>query len=183
LGVKGLASSGEVAWVTGSGTGIGRAVALKLAEQGWDVAVHYNRSEAEAKEVAERVEALGREALLLRGDVADAEDVERMALEIDERFGSLSVLVNNAGSLVERATLEETTEALWDRTVGVNLKSAYLCSRAALPLMRRHGGGRIVNVSSIAAKAGGGSVAYAAAKGGVESLTRAMPRSSLRRVS
>jgi 3-oxoacyl-[acyl-carrier protein] reductase len=171
-----LASSGEVAWVTGSGTGIGRAVALKLAEQGCDVAVHYNRSEAETKEVVERVEALGREALLLRGDVADAEDVERMAQEIDERFGSLSVLVNNAGSLVERATLEETTEALWDRTVGVNLKSAYLCSRAALPLMRRHGGGRIVNVSSIAAKAGGGSVAYAAAKGGVESLTRAMAK-------
>lgn len=171
-----MASSGEVAWVTGSGTGIGRAVALKLAEQGCDVAVHYNRSEAETKEVVERVEALGREALLLRGDVADAEDVERMAQEIDERFGSLSVLVNNAGSLVERATLEETTEALWDRTVGVNLKSAYLCSRAALPLMRRGGGGKIVNVSSIAAQAGGGSVAYAAAKGGVESLTRAMAK-------
>lgn len=171
-----MASSGEVAWVTGSGTGIGRAVALKLAEQGCDVAVHYNRSEAEAKEVAERVEALGREALLLRGDVADAEDVERMAQEIDGRFGSLSVLVNNAGSLVERATLEETTEELWNRTVGVNLKSAYLCSRAALPLMRRRGGGKIVNVSSIAAKAGGGSVAYAAAKGGVESLTRAMAK-------
>ncbi len=171
-----MASSGEVAWVTGSGTGIGRAIALKLAEQGCDVAVHYNRSEAEAKEVAERVEALGREALLLRGDVADTEDVERMAQEIDERFGSLSVLVNNAGSLVERATLEETTEELWDRTVGVNLKSAYLCSRAALPLMRRRGGGKIVNVSSIAAKAGGGSVAYAAAKGGVESLTRAMAK-------
>ena len=171
-----MASSGEVAWVTGSGTGIGRAIALKLAEQGCDVAVHYNRSEAEAKEVAERVKALGREALLLRGDVADTEDVERMAQEIDERFGSLSVLVNNAGSLVERATLEETTEELWDRTVGVNLKSAYLCSRAALPLMRRRGGGKIVNVSSIAAKAGGGSVAYAAAKGGVEFLTRAMAK-------
>jgi 3-oxoacyl-[acyl-carrier protein] reductase len=171
-----LASSGGVAWVTGSGTGIGRAVALKLAERGCDVAVHFNRSEAEAKEVAERVEALGREALLLRGDVADAENVERMAQKIDERFGSLSVLVNNAGSLVERATLEETTEELWNRTVGVNLTSAYLCSRAALPLMRRRGGGKIVNVSSIAAKAGGGSVAYAAAKGGVESLTRAMAK-------
>lgn len=171
-----MASSGGVAWVTGSGTGIGRAVALKLAERGCDVAVHFNRSEAEAKEVAERVEALGREALLLRGDVADAENVERMAQKIDERFGGLSVLVNNAGSLVERATLEETTEELWNRTVGVNLKSAYLCSRAALPLMRRRGGGKIVNVSSIAAKAGGGSVAYAAAKGGVESLTRAMAK-------
>jgi 3-oxoacyl-[acyl-carrier protein] reductase len=171
-----LPFSGEVAWVTGSSTGIGRAVALKLAEHGYDVAVHYNRSEAKAKEVAQRVEALGRDALLLRGDVADAEDVKRMARELDERFGSLGVLVNNAGSIVERATLEETAEELWDRTVGVNLKSAYLCSRAALPLMRRRGRGRIVNISSIAAKAGGGSVAYAAAKGGVESLTRAMAK-------
>jgi 3-oxoacyl-[acyl-carrier protein] reductase len=171
-----LPFSGEVAWVTGSSTGIGRAVALKLAEQGYDVAVHYNRSEAKARKVAQRVEALGRDALLLRGDVADAEDVKRMARELDERFGSLGVLVNNAGSIVERATLEETAEELWDRTVGVNLKSAYLCSRAALPLMRRRGRGRIVNISSIAAKAGGGSVAYAAAKGGVESLTRAMAK-------
>jgi 3-oxoacyl-[acyl-carrier protein] reductase len=174
LGVKDLASSRELAWVTGSGTGIGRAVALKLAERGCDVAVHYNRSEAKAKEVAERVGGLGSDALLLQSDVADAEDVEKLSREIDERFGSLSVLVNNAGSVVERATLEETTEELWDRTVGVNLKSVYLCSRAALPLMKRRGGGRIVNVSSIAAKARGGSVAYTAAKGGVESLTRAM---------
>jgi 3-oxoacyl-[acyl-carrier protein] reductase len=126
--------------------------------------------------VAERVRALGRGALLLRGDVADADDVEKMAQKIDERFGGLGVLVNNAGFIVERATLEESTEELWDRTVGVNLKSVYLCSRAALPLMRRRGGGRIVNISSIAAKAGGGSVAYAAAKGGVESLTRAMAK-------
>jgi 3-oxoacyl-[acyl-carrier protein] reductase len=171
-----LTSSREVAWVTGSGTGIGRAVALKLAERGCDVVVHYNRSEAQAREVAERVGALGRDAFLLQGDVADAEDVEKIAQKIDESFGSLSVLVNNAGTIVERATLEETTEELWDRTVGVNLKSVYLCSRAALPLIRRRGGGRIVNVSSIAAKDGGGSVAYAAAKGGVESLTRSMAK-------
>jgi 3-oxoacyl-[acyl-carrier protein] reductase len=139
-------------------------VDLKLAERGCDVAVHYNRSEAEAREVAERVRALGGDALLLPGHVADADDVEKMAQKIDERFGGLGVLVNNAGSIVERATLEESTEELWDRTVGVNLKSVYLCSRAAPPLMRRRGGGRIVNISSIAAK------------GGVESLTRAMAK-------
>ena len=91
-----MASSGEVAWVTGSGTGIGRAVALKFAERGCDVAVHYNRSEEEAKEVAESVGALGRDTLLLRGGVADAEDVEKMAQKINERFGGLDVLVNNA---------------------------------------------------------------------------------------
>jgi len=106
LEVKKLASSKEVAWVTGSGTGIGRAVALKLAERGCDVAVHYNRSEAEARGVAERVGALGRDALLLHCDVADAKDVEKIAQKFDERFGVLDVLMNNAGSIVERATLD-----------------------------------------------------------------------------
>lgn len=171
-----LGFSGEVAWVTGSSTGIGRATALKLADMGCDVAVHYNRSEEEAKAVAERIRASGRNALLVRGDVADAGDVARMVGEIEERFGRLDILVNNAGSIVERATLEGTTEYLWDRTVEVNLKSVYLCSRAVLRLMKRQGKGRIINTSSIAARDGGGSVAYAAAKGGVESLTRAMAK-------
>jgi 3-oxoacyl-[acyl-carrier protein] reductase len=175
--VSSLAFSGrEVAWVTGSSTGIGRAIALKLADHGYDLAVHYNRSEKEAREVAEQVEDRGREALLLRGDVASGEAVKRMMGEIDGRYGRLDVLVNNAGSIVERATLDETSEELWDTTLGVNLKSVYLCSRAALPLLRRQGAGRIVNISSIAAWEGGGSVAYAAAKGGVESLTRAMAK-------
>src|SRR5215216_362976 len=92
LGVKSLTSSGEVAWVTGSSTGIGRAVALKLAERGCDVVVHYNRRETEAREVAERVGTLGRDALLLHGDVADAKDVGKIAQKCDERFGVLDVL-------------------------------------------------------------------------------------------
>lgn len=172
-----MAFSGrEVAWVTGSSTGIGRAIALKLADHGYDLAVHYNRSEKQAREVAEQVEGRGREPLLLRGDVASGEDVKRMVGEIDGRYGRLDVLVNNAGSIVERATLDETSEELWDTTLGVNLKSAYLCSRAALPLLRRRETARIVNISSIAAWEGGGSIAYAAAKGGVESLTRAMAK-------
>ncbi len=169
-------SGGEVAWVTGSSTGIGKAIALKLADHGYNLAVHYNRSEQQAREVAEQVEGRGREALLLCGDVADEGDVERMVREIDGRYGRLDVLVNNAGSIVERATLEETSEELWNATLGVNLKSVYLCCRAALPLLRRQETGRIVNVSSVAAWEGGGSVAYAAAKGGVESLTRALAK-------
>jgi len=171
-----LAESTKVAWVTGSSTGIGRATALKLAERGYDVVVHYTRSEDKAEEVAGRIESSGREALLVRGDVSRAEDVRRMVCEIDERYGRVDVLVNNAGSFIERANLDGMTEELWDRTVDVNLKSVYLCSRSVLPLMRRHGGGKIINISSIAAWEGGGSIAYAAAKGGVDSLTRAMAR-------
>lgn len=170
--------SEEVAWVTGSSTGIGAATAIALAEAGCRVAVHYNRSEDEAHEVVERISSSGGEAMLVGGDVADAGEVERMSGEIEELYGRLDVLVNNAGSLIERRRLEEMTEDLWDRVMDVNLKSVFLCSKAVLPAMRRQGGGRIINMTSVAARNGGGpgSAAYATAKGGVSTLTRAMAK-------
>ncbi len=168
----------EVAWVTGSSMGIGRAVAVGLAEQGCRVVVHYNRSEDEAREVIEEISASSGEATLVGGDVSDAGEVRRMAGEIEDRYGRLDILVNNAGSLIERRTLEEMSEDLWDRVMDVNLKSVYLCSQAVLPMMKRQGKGRIINMTSIAARNGGarGSVAYATAKGGVSTLTRAMAK-------
>jgi 3-oxoacyl-[acyl-carrier protein] reductase len=170
--------SEEVAWVTGSSTGIGRAAAVGLAEQGCQIVVHYNRSEDEAREVVEEIGSSGREALLVGGDVADAGDVKRMVGEIEDRFGRLDILVNNAGSLVERRTLGEMTEDLWDRVMAVNLKSVYLSSQAVLPMMEQRGKGKIINMTSVAARTGGapGSVAYATAKGGVSTLTRAMAK-------
>ena len=168
----------EVAWVTGSSTGIGRAAAEGLAQQGCRVVVHYNRSEDEAQEVVERIASSGGEATLVGGDVSDAGEVERMVGEIEERYGRVDILVNNAGSLIERRNFSEMTEDLWDRVMDVNLKSVFLCSRAVLPLMKRQGKGRIVNMTSIAARNGGGpgSAAYATAKGGVSTLTRAMAK-------
>src|SRR5215203_2000315 len=170
--------SEEVAWVTGSSTGIGAASAVALAEGGCRVAVHYNRSEDEAQEVVERISSAGGEAMLVGGDVADAGEVERMAGEIEGRYGRLDVLVNNAGSLIERRGFSEMTEDLWDRVMNVNLKSVYLCSQAVLPAMKRQGRGRIVNMTSVAARNGGGpgSAAYATAKGGVSTLARAMAK-------
>jgi 3-oxoacyl-[acyl-carrier protein] reductase len=169
---------GEVAWVTGSSTGIGRAVAIGLAEQGCRLVVHYNRSEDEAREVVEEISSSGGEAKLVGGDVADAGMVKRMVGEIEDRYGRLDILVNNAGSLIERRTLEEMSEDLWERVMDVNLKSVYLCSQAVLPMMKRQGKGRIINMTSVAARNGGarGSVAYATAKGGVSTLTRAMAK-------
>jgi 3-oxoacyl-[acyl-carrier protein] reductase len=163
--------SEEVAWVTGSSTGIGAATAVALAEAGCRVAVHYNRSEGEARELVERISSSG-------GEVADAGEVERVAGEIEERYGRLDVLVNNAGSLIERRKLEDMTEDLWDRVMDVNLKSVFLCSKAVLPAMKRQGRGRIINMTSVAARNGGGpgSAAYATAKGGVSTLTRAMAK-------
>ncbi len=173
-----MAFSGEVAWVTGSSTGIGRAVAEGLAREGCRVAVHYNSSEGEAREVVNGIEGSGGEAMLVGGDVSDGGEVRRMAGEIEDRFGRLDILINNAGSLLERRSLEEMTEDLWDRVMEVNLKSVYLCSQAVLPVMKRQGWGRIVNITSVAARNGGGpgSVAYATAKGGVSTLTRAIAK-------
>jgi 3-oxoacyl-[acyl-carrier protein] reductase len=170
--------SEEVAWITGSSTGIGRAAALALAEQGCRVAIHYNRSEDEAREVVEGIKSSGGEAVLAGGDVADAGVVRRMAGEIEERYGRLDILVNNAGSLIERRSFSEMTEDLWDRVMAVNLKSIFLCSKAVLPMMQRRGKGKIINMTSVAARNGGGpgSAAYATAKGGVSTLTRAMAK-------
>ena len=170
--------SEEVAWVTGSSTGIGRAAAEALAGQGRRVVVHYNSSAEEARKVAKNIASSGGEAMVVGGDVSDAGEVGRMVGEIEERYGRIDVLVNNAGSLIERRSLAEMTEDLWDRVMGVNLKSVFLCSKAVLPIMQRRGAGRIINVTSVAARNGGGpgSVAYATAKGGVSTLTRAMAK-------
>jgi 3-oxoacyl-[acyl-carrier protein] reductase len=172
-----LRSSGEVAWVTGSSKGIGRAVVLGLAEQGCDVVVHYNSSEDDAREVKERIKCFGNDVLMLKGDVTDAGDVRRMVGEIEDRYGRIDILVNNAGSMVKRATLAEMTEEVWDRVMDVNLKSVYLCSQAVLPMMKRQGG-RIINMTSVSARDGGSpsSLAYSTAKGGVSTLTRAMAK-------
>jgi 3-oxoacyl-[acyl-carrier protein] reductase len=172
-----LRSSVEVAWVTGSSKGIGRAVVLGLAEQGCDVVVHYNSSEDDAREVEERIKGFGNDVLMLKGDVTDAGDVRRMVGEIEDRYGRIDILVNSAGSMVKRATLAEMTEEVWDRVMDVNLKSVYLCSQAVLPMMKRQGG-RIVNMTSVSARDGGSpsSLAYSTAKGGVSTLTRAMAK-------
>jgi 3-oxoacyl-[acyl-carrier protein] reductase len=173
-----LSFSGEVAWVTGSSKGIGRATCLGFAERGCDVVVHYSGSREEAEKVAGEVEKHGRDALLIQGDVSDSGEVERMVGEIEDHYGRLDILVNNAGSFINRLTFTEMTEDVWDRVMEVNLKSVYLCSQAILPMMKRHGGGRIVNMTSISARNGGSpnSVAYSTSKGGVSTLTRAMAK-------
>lgn len=169
---------GQVVWVTGSSTGIGRAAAIGFAKHGADVIVHCNSSETEAKEVVAEIEKLGRQALLVKGDVAKSESVEQMVSQINETFGRLDVLMNNAGSMVQRARLEELDEDLYDRIMDVNLKSVYLVTKAILPLMKKQGKGRVINVTSVAARNGGGpgSIAYAASKGGVSTMTRGLAK-------
>jgi 3-oxoacyl-[acyl-carrier protein] reductase len=168
----------KVALVTGASSGIGRATALELARRGATMAVHYFRSRAGAEETAGSIAAAGGTATIFGADVSRLEDVRRLVADVERRLGRIDVLVNNAGDLLERRTLLEMTEALWREVVDLNLTSTFFCCQAAAPGMIARRQGTIVNMSSLAAHNGGGpgALAYAAAKGGVISLTKAIAK-------
>lgn len=163
----------RVALVTGGSRGIGRGIALALAEAGATVAVNYRERSAEAEAVAAAICQSGGRAATFSADVSLRAAVQTMVRDVEARLGSIDILVNNAGMAAARG-LDDITEEDFDRTIAVNLKSAFLCTQAVLPGMRRRRWGRIVNISSIGARIGAGSVsiAYAAAKAGLEGLTR-----------
>ncbi|QQS12163.1 MAG: SDR family NAD(P)-dependent oxidoreductase [Rhodospirillales bacterium] len=164
--------AGRVALVTGASRGIGRAVALALGAAGADVAVNFRAKAAEADAVVAALRALGRRAVAVGADVSDAAAVAAMAARVEAELGPVDLLVNNAGIGVTRG-VDDLTEADFDLTLAVNLKSAFLCTRAVLPGMRARGWGRIVNVTSGAAR-GAGVIGphYNASKAGMEGLTR-----------
>ncbi|WP_299536054.1 SDR family NAD(P)-dependent oxidoreductase [uncultured Streptomyces sp.] len=170
--------NGSFALVTGSGHGIGRAIAVGLAEAGADVAVHYHSSGEEAAKTVAAIEALGRRAKAFRADVTVTADVDRLVEEAASFLGGLDVLVCNAGHLVGRATVEEMSDAHFDQVIQVNLTSAFRTVRAALPHLKRSSAGRVVTMSSLAAHNGGGpgSVAYAASKAGVRGFTKGLAK-------
>ncbi|MGO4128249.1 SDR family NAD(P)-dependent oxidoreductase [Inquilinus sp. YAF38] len=166
-------SKSRVALVTGGSRGIGKAVALALAEAGTAVAVNYRERGQEAEAVAQAIRNSGGRAAAFGADVSLGTTVQSMVHEVEDRLGPIDILVNNAGMAAPRG-LDDITEEDFDRSIAVNLKSAFLCTQAVLPGMRARRWGRIVNISSIGARIGSGSVsiAYAAAKAGLEGLTR-----------
>ena len=169
----------KVALITGGGTGIGRATALRLAENGADVAVNFSRSVAEAQATAKDVEALGRRAITVRADVSVDAEVRDMVSHVAERLGRLDILVNSAGytEFTPLNDLPGVTEASWDRTMAVNVKGPFLCTRAAAPHMQAAGAGAVVNVSSLAGLiARGSSIPYCASKAALNVVTRIMAR-------
>jgi len=170
---------GQVALVTGGGTGIGRACALRLAAEGATVAVNYSQSESDAHATVAEVRARGGRALAVRADVAVDAEVRAMVRAVVDAFGRLDVLVNNAATtkFIAHDQLDALTDDVWDRTMAVNLKGPWLCTRAAAPIMKRQGRGTVVNITSIAGLTGyGSSVAYCASKAGVNTLTRSLAR-------
>jgi 3-oxoacyl-[acyl-carrier protein] reductase len=162
----------KVALVTGASRGIGRAVALSLAEAGAAVAVNYRERAADANDVVAAIKSAGGKAIAVAADVSDSAAVTGMIVEVERSLGPIDVLVNNAGLAIIK-NIDELTEEEFDRTIAVNLKSAFLCTQAVLPGMRASKWGRIVNISSGAARGGGGiGPHYNASKAGMEGLTR-----------
>ena len=164
--------SGRVALVTGGSRGIGRAIAVGLAEAGADVAINYVVHETAATGALSAVKGAGRRGIAIRADVSDSAAVDDMVAEVVSVLGPVDILVNNAGIAVPRS-IEETTEADFMRTLQVNLTSSFLCAQAVLPGMRQRQWGRLIFISSGAAYSGGRvGVHYSASKGGMEGLAR-----------
>ncbi|HJV17374.1 MAG TPA: enoyl-[acyl-carrier-protein] reductase FabL [Bacillales bacterium] len=140
----------KVALVTGSSRGIGKATALRLAEEGYDIVINYARSKKSAFETAEEIEALGRKTLIVKANVGDVEKIKEMFVQIEDEFGRLDVFVNNAASGVQRPIME-LEETHWDWTMNINSKALLFCAQEAAKLMEKSGGGKIVSISSLGA--------------------------------
>ncbi len=166
-----MSLSGKIALVTGGSRGIGRAVAIALAKAGAAVAIDYRQSADAAGEVCGAISAAGRPSAAIQADVSNAEEVARLVSTVEERLGPVDILVNNAGIAPVRS-IDEVTEGDWDETADVNLKSAFLLTKAIVPAMRARRWGRIINMSSTAAFVGGVvGPHYAASKAGMIGLT------------
>src|SRR3989339_188752 len=170
---KKLRLENKVAIITGAGSGIGRATALIFSREGAKILVA-DWSDTGGKETVEQIKKEKGEAIFVKTDVSNAENVNKMADICLAEFGRIDILVNNAG-IVKFGPLHETSESDWDTVLNVNLKSVFLCSKKVIPGMLKQGGGKIVNVSSIAGLVGFDQIgSYCASKGGIIALTREM---------
>jgi 3-oxoacyl-[acyl-carrier protein] reductase len=163
---------GRTALVTGGSRGIGAAIARALAEAGASVAINYRERTEEAGKLADALRKSGVQAITVPADVSQREAVDKMVDVVKSEFGAIDILVNNAGIAITRG-IDDLSEDDFDKTISVNLKSVFLCTQAVLPLMRANNWGRIVNISSGAAR-GAGAIGphYNASKAGMEGLTR-----------
>jgi len=166
----------KVALITGSSRGIGRAIALAFAREGADIVVSCQLRKDLADEVVAEIEGLGRQAMACCADVSDRVAVQEMVKEAVGRFGRIDILVNNAG-INKTCFFEEATDEDWDRIMAVNLKGPFICTQEVFPLMKQAGGGRIINISSVAGQYHGPkTVHYAVSKAGLNSLTAVSAR-------
>ncbi len=164
----------RVAIVTGASQGIGEAIAVRYAGEGAKVAVNYSKSTDKAGAVVDRITGAGGTARPFQADVSKPDQIERLVGEVIDAFGTVHILVNNAG-VFHTVPVAETTEEIWDEQLDLNLKGVFFMVKACLPEFRSNGGGKVINISSIfGTGAGPNCPAYCASKGGVVNLTRAL---------
>lgn len=168
--------SGKVALVTGASRGIGRAIAIKLAELGAKVAVNYSSSAEAANEVIKTIEESGGQAIAIAGDVSCSQSVSKMIDTIIENWGTIDILVNNAG-ITRDGLLMRMKEEDWDRVLDINLKGVFNCTKAVSRIMMKKRSGKIINISSVSGIAGNaGQANYAAAKAGIIGFSKSVAR-------
>jgi Dehydrogenases with different specificities (related to short-chain alcohol dehydrogenases) len=166
---------GKVALITGAGKRLGRAVALRLAEEGMDVAVHYGTSAKDAAEVVGKIEEMGKKAVAIRADLRRVDEIRRMLLEVGNELGRLDVLVNSAANFLPGSIIS-TTEEVWDASLDTNVKAPFFVAQAAVPMLRRSKGA-IVNFADTGGVLGWpGFIGHSVAKAGVINLTKSLAK-------
>jgi pteridine reductase len=168
--------TGRVALVTGAGKRLGRAVALRLANEGADVAVHFGKSETEAREVVREIESLGRRSIAIQADLTHVPDIEAFVLRVANEFQGLDVLINSAANFLE-TKFGQTSETTWDASLDTNLKAPFFCSQAAAPYLSRSGKGVIINFADIGGLMGWREfLPHSISKAGVILMTRILAK-------
>ena len=171
-----MSEKSMVAVITGAGKGIGRAIALRLAKDGYKIAVCYNNSKSEAEKVAESIIAAGGNARTFQLDITDSQNVNSVIADIENSFGEIAVLVNNAG-IAEQLLFTDITDEMWHKMIDTNLSGSFYCTRAVLPFMIHRKMGKIINIASIWGETGGScEVHYSATKAGLIGMTKALAK-------
>lgn len=166
----------KVALITGASRGIGRAIALKFAQNGANVIINYSSSQSQAEELKEEIEKIGTKAMIIKCDVSNADEVSQMFSQVEKEFGRLDILVNNAG-ITKDGLILRMDEEDFDKVIAINLKGAFLCARAAAKMMVKQRSGNIINISSVVGIAGNiGQANYAASKAGIIGLTKSLAK-------
>lgn len=166
----------KVALITGSSVGIGKEIALELARNGIDIAINSDKTKKEGLEIVKEIQKMGREAIYVKADVSNLDQVIGMFDKVIEKFGRIDILVNNAG-VTDDKRVENMTEEQWDRVISVNLKGVFNCTKTVVSYMQKQGSGKIVNISSVVAEMGNiGQSNYAASKGGIISFSKTVAR-------
>ncbi len=167
---------GKFALVTGASKGIGKAIAMKLADEGVNVAVNYNRSEDAAHKVVADLEAVGVKSIAVHGDVSQVDQVQAMVASVQDAWGGIDILVNNAG-IISDGLLVRMSDTAWDDVMGTNLNGTFHCTRAVLRHMIRQRWGRIINIGSVVGIRGNiGQVNYSASKAAIIGFTKALAK-------